>query len=253
MNHRVMCLGSVRECIKARSRQVRGGFMRPRREASVEQSGDATTTHADHYVISGYFSRRPYFLRKLKIERANPVWAMDITYIPMARGFVYLAVVVGWATRRVLSHRVSITMEADFCVEALEEALAKHGEPEIFNPDQGCQFTSDDFTGALTKNAIGIGMDGKGSLARQRVRRTAMARREIRGGLSESLRQRRRTRALRLAAIWSFTMAGARIRRLTGARRTGPTSPRGRSRRRHDPAGIHLTSARTCSDNRGQL
>ena len=88
---------------------------------------------------------------------------MDITYIPMARGFVYLAAVVDWASRRVLSHRVSITMEADFCVEALEEALAKHGKPEIFNTDQGSQFTSADFTGVLTKNAIAISMDGKGS------------------------------------------------------------------------------------------
>ena len=105
----------------------------------------------------------PYLLRKLKIERANHVWAMDITYIPMARGFVYLAAVVDWATRRVLSHRVSITMEADFCVEALEEALAKHGKPEIFNTDQGSQFTGKDFIGVLTRNAIAISMDGKGS------------------------------------------------------------------------------------------
>ena len=105
----------------------------------------------------------PYLLRKLKIERANHVWAMDITYIPMARGFVYLAAVVDWATRRVLSHRVSITMEADFCVEALEEALAKHGKPEIFNTDQGSQFTGAAFTGVLTRNAIAISMDGKGS------------------------------------------------------------------------------------------
>jgi putative transposase len=105
----------------------------------------------------------PYLLRKLKIERANHVWAMDITYIPMARGFLYLAAVVDWATRRVLSHRVSITMEADFCVEALEEALAKHGKPEIFNTDQGSQFTGAAFTGVLTKNAIAISMDGKGS------------------------------------------------------------------------------------------
>ena len=81
----------------------------------------------------------------------------------MARGFVYLAAVVDWASRRVLSHRVSITMEADFCVAALEEALAKHGKPEIFNTDQGSQFTSVDFTGVLTKNAIAISMDGKGS------------------------------------------------------------------------------------------
>ena len=105
----------------------------------------------------------PYLLRKLKIERANHVWAMDITYIPMARGFVYLAAVVDWATRRVLSHRVSITMEADFCVEALEEALAKYGKPEIFNTDQGSQFTGAEFTGVLTRNAIAISMDGKGS------------------------------------------------------------------------------------------
>ena len=105
----------------------------------------------------------PYLLRKLKIERANHVWAMDITYIPMARGFVYLAAVVDWATRRVLSHRVSITMEADFCVEALEEALAKYGKPEIFNTDQGSQFTGKEFTGVLTSNAIAISMDGKGS------------------------------------------------------------------------------------------
>ena len=105
----------------------------------------------------------PYLLRGLTIEPANHVWAMDITYIPMARGFVYLAAVVDWASRRVLSHRVSITMEADFCIEALEEALAKHGKPEIFNTDQGSQFTSADFTGVLIKNAIAISMDGKGS------------------------------------------------------------------------------------------
>ena len=105
----------------------------------------------------------PYLLRGLTIKRPNHVWAMDITYIPMARGFIYLAAVVDWASRRVLSHRVSITMEADFCVEALEEALAKHGKPEIFNTDQGSQFTSEAFTGVLTKKAIAISMDGRGS------------------------------------------------------------------------------------------
>ena len=105
----------------------------------------------------------PYLLGGLKIEKPNHVWAMDITYIPMARGFVYLAAVVDWATRRVLAHRVSITMEADFCVEALEEALAKYGMPEIFNTDHGSQFTGAEFTGVLTKNAIAISMDGKGS------------------------------------------------------------------------------------------
>lgn len=105
----------------------------------------------------------PYLLRGLKIERPNQVWAMDITYIPMARGFVYLAAVVDWFTRRVLSHRVSIGMEADFCIEALEEALAKGGKPEIFNTDQGAQFTSEAFTGVLARNGIAISMDGKGS------------------------------------------------------------------------------------------
>ena len=84
----------------------------------------------------------PYLLRGLKVDRPNHVWAMDITYIPMARGFVYLAAVVDWFSRRVLAWRLSITMEAAFCVEALEEALAKHGSPEIFNTDQGSQFTS---------------------------------------------------------------------------------------------------------------
>ena len=105
----------------------------------------------------------PYLLRGLEIARPNQVWAMDITYIPMARGFVYLAAVLDWFSRRVLSWRVSITMEAAFCVEALEEALAKHGKPEIFNTDQGSQFTGEAFTGVLTRNAIAISMDGKGA------------------------------------------------------------------------------------------
>src|SRR5271154_6695160 len=105
----------------------------------------------------------PYLLRGLAVERPNQVWAMDITYIPMARGFVYLAAVIDWHTRRVLSWRLSITMEVDFCLEAVEEALARHGKPEIFNTDQGSQFTSQPFTGLLIDNAIAISMDGKGS------------------------------------------------------------------------------------------
>ena len=105
----------------------------------------------------------PYLLRGVEITRANQVWAMDITYIPMARGFVYLAVVLDWFSRRVLSWRVSITMEAAFCVETLEEALAKHGKPEIFNTDQGSQFTGAAFSGVLANNDIAISMDGKGA------------------------------------------------------------------------------------------
>jgi putative transposase len=105
----------------------------------------------------------PYLLRNLPVERANQVWAMDITYIPMARGFVYLAVVLDWWSRRVLSWRVSITMEADFCIDAVEEALAKYGKPEIFNTDQGSQFTGASFTGLLRTHGIAISMDGKGA------------------------------------------------------------------------------------------
>ena len=106
----------------------------------------------------------PQLLRGAKVEaRPNQVWATDITYIPMARGFVYLVAVVDWFTRRVLSHRVSITMDAAFCVEALEEAIGKYGKPEIFNTDQGSQFTGEAFTGVLLANGIAISMDGKGS------------------------------------------------------------------------------------------
>jgi putative transposase len=105
----------------------------------------------------------PYLLRDLKVERPNQVWAMDITYIPMARGFVYLCAVVDWHTRRVLSWRVSTSMEVDFCLEAVDEAVAKYGKPEIFNTDQGSQFTSAAFTGLLLDNGIQVSMDGKGS------------------------------------------------------------------------------------------
>ncbi|APO50732.1 IS3-like element ISRj2 family transposase [Bradyrhizobium diazoefficiens] len=105
----------------------------------------------------------PYLLRGLKIERPDHAWAMDITYIPMRRGFVYLAAVVDVFSRRVLAHRVSITMEAAFCVQAVQEALAKHGRPEIFNTDQGSQFTSLEFTDVLLDAKIAISMDGKGA------------------------------------------------------------------------------------------
>ena len=126
----------------------------------------------------------------MEIVRPNQVWAMDITYIPMAKGFVYLAVVLDWFSRRVLSWRVSITMEASFCVEALEDALARHGRPEIFNTDQGSQFTGAAFTGVLIKNEIAISMDGKGAwrdnVFVERLWRSG----EVRGGLPARLRQR---------------------------------------------------------------
>lgn len=104
----------------------------------------------------------PYLLRGRTITQPNHVWAMDITYIPMARGFVYLAAVMDWASRRVLSWRVSITLDPAFCLDAVEEAVAKHGCPTILNTDQGAQFTSAAFTGLLQARGIAISMDGQG-------------------------------------------------------------------------------------------
>ena len=104
----------------------------------------------------------PYLLRSLAIKRANQVWAMDISYIPMARGYVYLAAVIDWFSRRVLAWRVSISMDTEFCVEAVDAAVAKYGVPEIFNTDQGSQFTSAAFTSLLHGHGIRISMDGKG-------------------------------------------------------------------------------------------
>jgi putative transposase len=107
----------------------------------------------------------PYLLRGLAITRPDQVWAMDISYIPMARGFVYLAAVIDWFSRRVLSWRLSITMDTSFCIESLDEALRLHGKPEIFNTDQGSQFTSEAFTGRLKEEGIQISMDGRGRWA----------------------------------------------------------------------------------------
>jgi putative transposase len=112
--------------------------------------------HAKHKIW-------PYLLRGMTINRANQVWALDTSYIPMARGFVYLTAVVDWASRKVLAHRVEITMEAMHAVEALEEALAKYGQPEIVNTDQGSQFTATDFTDAVLGRGIRLSMDGKGA------------------------------------------------------------------------------------------
>ena len=104
----------------------------------------------------------PYLLRDLAISRPNHVWAADITYIPMARGFVYLFAVLDWASRRVLAWRLSNTLTTDFCLDAVQEAITRYGTPTIFNTDQGCQFTSQEFTGLLKHHGIQISMDGKG-------------------------------------------------------------------------------------------
>jgi putative transposase len=116
---------------------------------------NTSAKHAQHPVY-------PYLLRNLVIDRPNQVWASDITFLPMARGFVYLVVILDWATRKILAWRLSNTLTADFCVDALEEALARYGKPEIFNTDQGSQFTSLAFTSVLKQNDIRISMDGKG-------------------------------------------------------------------------------------------
>jgi len=105
----------------------------------------------------------PYLLRGLTIDRPNQVWATDITYIPMARGFVYLCAIMDWFARRILAWRLSNTMEAEFCIEALEDALAKHGKPGIFNTDPGSQFSGAAFTGVRMREDIAISMDGKGA------------------------------------------------------------------------------------------
>jgi len=104
----------------------------------------------------------PYLLRGMAITRANQVWAADITYLPMAKGFCYLVVIMDWASRKVLTWRLSNTLDVTFCTEALEEALRKFGSPEIFNTDQGSQFTSEAFTGILNTHGIRISMDGRG-------------------------------------------------------------------------------------------
>ena len=115
-----------------------------------------TKRHPGHKVY-------PYLLRNVAVTRPNQAWAMDITYLPMAKGFVYLAAVVDWYSRRVLSWKVSTTMDVHFCLEAVEEAMELHGKPEIMNTDQGSQFTSQAFTGLLKDNGIQISMDGKGA------------------------------------------------------------------------------------------
>ena len=105
----------------------------------------------------------PYLLRRLAVARPNQVWATDITYVPMARGFVYLVAIVDWFSRRVLAWRLSITLTTDFCIETLEEALARYGKPDIFNSDQGSQFTSIAFTSVLHREKIAVSMDGRGA------------------------------------------------------------------------------------------
>lgn len=128
------------------------------REAGLEAiypKPNLSKSHPQH-------KKYPYLLRNLEIDRVNQVWGCDITYVPLARGHVYLVAIIDWYSRYVLSWKLSNTLDAGFCVEALKEALEKHGNPEIFNTDQGVQFTSEDFTKVLEDKEIKISMDGKG-------------------------------------------------------------------------------------------
>jgi putative transposase len=122
---------------------------------SLAPKPDLSRSHPEH-------KKYPYLLRNLEVTRANQVWATDITYIPLAHGFMYLVAIIDWHSRAVLSWRLSNTLDVSFCVDALEAALAKYGQPEIFNSDQGVQFTSEAFTSVLLKRGIAISMDGKG-------------------------------------------------------------------------------------------
>ena len=144
----------AREGVSVGRRRV-GTLMQQMGIAAVCPQPGTSRRHRAHPVY-------PYLLRHRSITTPNDVWAMDITYIPMAHGFVYLAAVMDWASRRVLAWRVSITLDSAFCIAAVEEAIARYGRPTIFNTDQGAQFTSADFTGLLRDHGIAISMDGKG-------------------------------------------------------------------------------------------
>ena len=143
-----------RQGIKANRKRIQR-LMRLMGIQAIYPRPRTTCPHPEHKIY-------PYLLRDLSIERPNKVWATDITYIPMDRGFMYLVAVMDWYSRKILSWRVSNTMESDFCVEALQEALSRYGRPDIFNTDQGSQFTSKDFTGTLKDHGVNISMDGRG-------------------------------------------------------------------------------------------
>jgi len=149
----------------------------------IYQRPRTSDPHPQHRVY-------PYLLRKLAIERPNHVWCADVTYIPMRRGFLYLVAIMDWASRKVLAWRLSNTMDAGFCVTALEEALARFGRPEIFDTDQGSQFTSFAFTSVLRDAEVRISMDGRGALDGQRLHRAPVALPQIRVRVSPRLRDR---------------------------------------------------------------
>jgi len=159
MKHPCMGTRSIRDQLRSRGYKI--NLKRVKRLmdemgiASVAPQPNTSRPGKNHKIY-------PYLLRGLKIDRPNQVWATDITYIPMARGFLYLMAIMDWYSRKVLSWRLSISMDSAFCLDALNEAIQTYGAPEIFNTDQGSQFTSEEFTGALKSSNIKISMDGKG-------------------------------------------------------------------------------------------
>jgi len=160
LKHPFMGSRSIRDQLQSTGhkvgRQHVGTLMKRMGVEALYRRPNTSKRHPAHRIY-------PYLLRGMAIDRANQVWALDITYIPMARGFVYLCAVVDWASRKVLAHRLSISMDASFCVEALEEAFSRYGQPEIINTDQGSQFTSSAFIEPLRERGIRVSMDGKGS------------------------------------------------------------------------------------------
>ena len=144
----------AREGINVGRRHV-GTLMRRTGIEALYRKPNTSKKHPAHPIF-------PYLLRGLAIEHANAAWALDITYIPLARGWVYLVAVLDWHSRRVLAHRVSVTMEADFCVEALREATARYGSPEIVNTDQGSRFSSAEFVAEVKRIGVRQSMDGRG-------------------------------------------------------------------------------------------
>jgi putative transposase len=159
LNHPYMGSRSIRDQLQDMGHQVGrehvGTLMKKMGIAALYPKPKLSKPHPDHKVY-------PYLLRGLEISRANHVWATDITYLPMAKGFCYLVAIMDWASRRVLAWRLSNTLDVSFCNEALEEAIMRYGIPEIFNSDQGSQFTSEAFTGILNTHGISISMDGRG-------------------------------------------------------------------------------------------
>src|ERR1700747_2497779 len=131
------------------------GVMRVRGIEAIDKKPNTSRRHPEHKIY-------PYLLRGMAIERPNQVWCADITYIPMAKGFVYLVAVMDWFSRRVLAWQLSIGMDTDFCVEALQEAMERFGHPEVFNTDQGVQFTSAAFLDELEGRGVRVSMDSKG-------------------------------------------------------------------------------------------